>query len=423
MRRSLASFLLVIAAAATAAACAAPTDGDEAAESEAAVTADLRPELAQVNDVSIMFPLAKSRAGFDRGYLTPASPGVGGKLLPSTIYERAFGAPGTLQIGGTPAAPALSGLRLVAVRFDPCFAQRGAIADEGACKNQIRLVFQTLTLKNGRAVAADDAVHAFYSITRDQLTSSVRKMIDLRKRIARDRRLGPLAPHPLLKTTSGDLDVTVATEINDLVKAVAGEENLVQFTQFAPSGLDTTWNFSGFDVKKNAAMKIPTLPASDDTHVAFFAGFTPGQLSGDPAFVPVSKAPAQDNMQDLGNQQRAAAAGPQGRARAFNALLRIEHPDLHTPDTVDCASCHAVEPVRRLIGAKLYPNDMAASRGAFTPDAQWVPAADVAQAAPADTSINVHMFSYKGSAPSIHTRTINESAAIVAHLNARVLGR
>jgi len=423
MHRTLATAFLVVAAA-TAAACAAPTDGDDdASQSEAAVTADLRPELAQVNDVSIMFPLAKSKAAFERGYLTPASAAVGGKLLPSTIYERAFGAPGTLQIGGTPTTPAPTGLRLVAVRFDPCFAQRGAITDESACKNQIRLVFQTLTFKDGRTVAADDAVHAFYAISREQLTSSVSKMIDLRKRIARDRRLGPLGPHPLLKTTSGDLDVTVATEIHALVKSVAGEQNLIQFTQFTPSGLDTTWNFSGFDVQKNAAMKIPTLPASDDTHVAFFAGFTPGQLSGDPAFVPVSKAPAQDNMQDLGNQQRANAATPESRARAFNALLRIEHPDLHTPDTVDCASCHAVEPVRRLIGKKLFPNDLAASRGAFVPDAQFVPAADVAQATPPDATVNVHMFSYKASTPSIHMRTINESAAIVAHLNGRILGR
>ena len=422
MRRSLATFF-VIAAAATAAACAVPTEDDDAERSEAAVTADLRPELAQVNDVSILFPLAKSRAGFDRGYLTPASPATGGTLLPKAIYERAFGVPGTLQIGGTPAAPALAGLRLVAVRFDPCFAQRGAVEDEGACKNQVRLVFQTLTFSNGRTFAADDAVHAFYAISRDQLTSSVRKMIEIRKRIVGDRRLGALAPHPLLKTTSGDLDVTVATEINDLVKAVAGQENLIQFTQFAPSGLDTTWNFSGFDVKKNAAMKIPTLPASEDTHVAFFAGFTPGQLEGDPAFVPASRAAAADNMQLLGNRATSAAAGAEGRRRAFSALLRIEHPDLHTPDTNDCASCHAVEPARRLIGAKHFASEMAAaSQAAFAPNPQYVPTADVTQAAERDSGVNVHMFSYKGTTPSIHQRTINESAAIVAHVNGRILG-
>jgi hypothetical protein len=31
------------------------------------------------------------------------------------------------------------------------------------------------------------------------------------------------------------------------------------------------------------------------------------------------------------------------------------------------------------------------------------------------------MCSYKGTVPSVHTRTINESAAIVAHINGRIL--
>jgi hypothetical protein len=422
MRTSL-SFLLSAVVVATAAACAAPPDGDEAEGSAAAVSEepDLRPELAQVNDVSVLFPLATSRAAFDSGYLAPASPGAGGALLPEALYERAFGAPGTLQIGGTPAAPALAGLRLVAIRFDPCFAQRGEPSDESVCKNQLRLVFQTLTLKSGRATAADDAVHAFYSISREQLTSGVRTMIALRRRIARDRRLGPLAPHPLLKTASGELDVTVAGQVNALVQSLAGARNLVQFTQFATSGLDTTWNFSGFDVANDAAMKIPTLPASDDTHVAFFAGFTPGQLEGDPAFVPASSASPVDNMQLLGNRATAAAAGADSRRRAFDALQRIEHPDLHTPDTVDCASCHAVEPVRKLIGAKHFAAELASSRGAFTPDARYVPADDVQQPAQPDSGVNIHMFSYKGTTPSIHKRTVNESAAIVARLNAHLL--
>lgn len=422
MNRSFASLLFAMTAA-TAVACAAPADEVDAERDEAAASEepDLRPELAQVNDVSILFPLAKSRASFDRGYLTPASPAVGGTLLPKALYERAFGAPGTLQIGGTAAAPALAGLRLVAVRFDPCFAQRGEVRDESSCKNQLRLIFQTLTFQGGRTVAADDAVHAFYSISREQLTGGVKKMIALRTRIARDRRLGTLAPHPLLKTAAGDLDAAVATEVNALVTSLAGPQNLVQFTQFAPSGLDTTWNFSGFDVAKNAALKIPTLPASDDTHVAFFAGFTPGQLEGDPAFVPASRADALDNMQALGNRATATAAGADGRRRAFGALLRLENPDLHTPDTTDCASCHAVEPVRKLIGAKHFAADMAAARGAFTADARWVPAADTQLAAQPDSGVNVHMFSYKGSTPSIHTRTLNESAAIVAHVNGRIL--
>ncbi len=415
MRRALATLLLAVAA------CAAPESDDEADTSEAAATSDLRPELAQVNDVSILFPLAKSRAAFDRGYLTPASTGNGGAILPKTIYERAFGPPGTLQIGGTPAAPALANLKLVAVRFDPCFAERSATPDESTCKNQMRLVFQTLKLQGNATVAADDAVHVFYSISRAQLKAAVEKMVALRRRVAGDRRLGALGPHPLLKTSSGDLDVNVAAEVNALVTSLAGPSNLVQFTQFAPSGLDTTWNFSGFDVRKNAPMEIPTLPADDNKHVAFFAGFTEGQLEGDPAFVPASRAPAADNMQALGNRFTANAAGAEGRRRAFEALLRLENPAMHTPDTIDCASCHAVEPARKLVGAKHFASEMSQARGAFRADPQWVPAADVEVATQAESGVNVHMFSYKGAVPSVHRRTINESAAIVAHLNSRVL--
>lgn len=49
------------------------------------------------------------------------------------------------------------------------------------------------------------------------------------------------------------------------------------------------------------------------------------------------------------------------------------------------------------------------------------PLADVAPLQAPDSGINVHMFSYKGTTPSVHRRTINESAAIVADLNARIL--
>lgn len=396
---------------ALATACAAPAaEGDDAESSEDAFTQDLRPELAQMNDVSILFPLAKTKAAFDRGYLTP------GNMLPKAVYERAFGPPGTLQVGGTPAAPALAGLKLVAVRFDPCFA------NSDPCKNQMRLIFQSLTFAANKTAAADDAVHVFYSLTRDELKGGVQKMIELRRRKIGDRRLGALGPHPLLKAASGDLDMSTVAEVNALVTSLAKADKLVQFTQFAPSGLDTTWNFSGFDVEKNAALKIPALPANDDTHVAYFAGFTPGELEGDPAFVPASTAPAADNIQSLGNRATSNAAGAQGRARAFAALNRLENPTLHTPDTTDCASCHAVEPVRKLIGAKHYASEMAAAKAhAFKANEAYVPAADLASPQVPDSGVNVHMFSYKGTIPSVHQRTINESAAIVADLNGRIL--
>jgi hypothetical protein len=410
-----AQVLAMLTSAALAVGCGA--DADESVESD--LETFIRPDLAQMNDVSILFPLAKSKAGFD-SYLTPASIGRGGALLGSPIYERAFGPPGTLLAGGTPAAPKLSGLKLVAVRFDSCFAAL-SITDEGSCKNQMRLIFQTLVYKNNQTTAVDDAVHVFYSLTRAELKSAVQAMIALRRRLRQNERLGALGPHPLLRTGTGDLNVANAKSINQVVTELAGPANLVQFTQFAVSGLDTTWNFSGFDVATNKAMQIPKLPANDDTHVAFFAGFTPGQLEGDPAFVPASTAPAADNIQALGNRLTAKAASPSSRATAFSALLRLENPSVHSPDTTDCASCHAVEPIRKFVGTKLFAQEFSAATGAFVADRRWVPQVDMAVSSQADPRVNVHMFSYQGTTASVHRRTINETAAIVAHLNSRIL--
>ena len=416
--RSASALLLACALAASAASgCAseAPETDDSNLET------DLRPELAQVNDVSILFPLAKSKAAFDGGYLTPASLGRGGALVTPQVYERAFGPPGTLLIGGTPPAPLLKGLKLVAVRFDPCFAQL-AVTDEGTCKNQMRLVFQTLTFKNNQTTAADDAVHVFFSLTRAELKKAIQTMVALRRRLVQDKRTGALGPHPLLKTTSGDLNTAVAKEVNQLVTSLAGPNNLVQFTQFVASGLSTTWNFAGFDAVKNIPIKIPDLPEGDDQHVAFFAGFTPGQLEGDPSFVPASKAPTADNIQSLGNRLTAKAATPATRSTAFTALLRLENPTIHSPDTTDCASCHAVEPIRKFVGAKHFATEMKASMaGTFERDSRWVPEADMVSIAQTDTEVNVHMFSYRATFPSVHRRVINESAAIVAHVNSRIL--
>jgi hypothetical protein len=425
MRTGLFRVLGMVATLAAAAlvACAPAEVEEEGDEGAAAASEEPGPELAQMNDVSILFPLAKTRAAFDRGYLSPTSPARGGELLPKAIYERAFGPPGTLLVGGTPAAPLLSGLKLVSIRLDPCFAQIGPIASEGACKNQLRLIFQTMTFGSSSATAADDGVHVFYSLTRDELKRAVTTMIDLRRAAAGEKRLGALGPHPLLKKAGGDLDVETAAKVGELVRSLAGPSNLIQITQFAPSGLDTTWNFSAFDVEKNETKSIPTLSAGDDQHVAFFAGFTPNELEGDPAFVPVSRAPAADNMQALGNRLTAAAASADVRKRAFGAMLRLEDPNVHSPETIDCASCHAVEPVRKLVGKKHFASDMASTAGAFRPNARFVPAADMEPIAQAESGVNVHMFSYKGTVPSVHRRMINETAAVVAHVNERVLSR
>lgn len=361
---------------------------------------------AQPNDLSVLYPLATSQAAFDRGYLTPASPGLGGPLLPAVVYEQAFGPPGTRQLGGTPPAPRLAGLRMIGFRLDPCFARLEA-TPEAACESQLRVVFQTLTFDGARATATDDAVHAFYTLRRDQLVAAVQAIIELRRTYAGDQRqLGPLAPHPLL--VEQGLDGELAAAFNQLVLHLAGAQNLRRITQLTASGLGTAWNFSGVDVANGTTsrVKIPTLPPGTTT-VTFFAGFSPGTLTGQPAFTPATDAPALDNLQLLGDVHRASLASPADRQRAFDASLRIEDPSLHSPDTIDCASCHLAQPVRVLVGEAAFHLSDARTDHVAGP----APAPDV----------NVHMFGYKATRASIHQRTVNETAAVTAYVNATLL--
>jgi hypothetical protein len=358
----------------------------------------------QLGDVSVLLPLARTREETAE-YLAASTAARGGELLPRAVYEAAFGPPGKLQSGGTPAAPRHADLRLVGFRFDPCFAHLGPVDAETACDNQVRLVFQTFS-KPG--YADDTAVPAFYALERDELAAAIDEMIALRG----DARLGPLGPHPLVAEEG------LAGHTHDALAAVvtryAGAANLTRITEFTTSGLGTAWNFSGVEVLPEGTKRIDLVhvPAGSEV-VAFFRGFTPGKLGGEPPFSPASSAPPEDNMQLLGNQTWAERAPAAERELAFDAAVRIENPTLHTPETTDCASCHAAAPARALVGEAIL--GLADDGLDFVADGRFVPEDDLAEL-PLDATVSMHMFSYKGATPSIHRRTVHESAAVVAFL-------
>lgn len=392
---------LSMVAAALLVACASPPQ--DAAQVEAST--EMSPELAEMNDVSVLLPLPG-----DEGQIVArvgaASPARGGSLLPREAYEAAFGPPGTLQAGGTPAPAPHDELKLVSFRLDPCFGAE--------CANQIRLVFQPLRVKGGVVSAKDEAVHAFYRLSRDELADAVASMIGLRLE-ATEERLGPLAPHPLAS------DDARRAAIEGVVTTFAGEVNLSRVTTFTTSGLGSAWNFSGFDINDGQAERVPMVDLPDGTEVvAFFRGFGgAGALVGDPAFSPRSLAAPEDNLQLLGSIADAERASEDERQAAFDALTRIDDPTIHDADSTDCASCHAADPVRRLVGEGLWSLTPSAGVG-FVPDGRYLDVEDLAPTS-VDASVNLHMFSYAGTQASIHRRTIHETAAVVAYVNEHVL--
>ena len=365
--------------------------------------------LAQMNDLTIVMPLAKTQAQFD-GYL-PAK-----ALLPKAMYTAKFPDPTSNGAIGSDTTMTYGNLRVVAVRLDPCFANIGPVTDPATCDNQLRIVLQSLTYKDGSTQAIDGAVHVFYRLSREQLVAAIKEIVALRKANGQTTAMGPLAPHPLI-VRQGE-DGAFAQGLNAIILKYASAGTLIRFTHFQSSNLQTVWGFAGFDVDGATAtpMEIPNLPGSA-TSVSFFQGFASPMNGG---FTP--EASAKDTVTLLANAANAKAATKTQQQAAYDAALRIENPGFHSPNTIDCASCHVGQAARLLIGDDVLGLSATGNPNLFVRDPKFVSARSMKQTTNVRTQpLNVHMLSYRNDQLMIGQRVINETAATVAYVNGVVL--
>ena len=367
---------------------------------------------AQMNDLSILFPLPSSEAELQQ-FLSPGSAGVGGALLPQATFAAA-------EVQGV----AYQDLRVVSFRLDPCFAHIGPIEDPADCLNQLRVVFQPLTFADGEASAGDAAVHAFYSLTRDQFVAALGEVVAARVASGGDADLGPLAVHPILAREGAD--GAMATRLASIITRYAGATNCTRFTVMRSAGIfgaplpagsageQRFWNFSGFDVAGGVVtpLVIPTLPdGATNAHIQT-AATVPlwAELS------PTTTAP--DDLHLLASLTQAQAAPAEAQRAAFDASLRIENPEAHSPNTIDCASCHVAEAARWLVGQMGLGLTAVGNPNSFGVPPS-VPVEDAGTTTPvlsADDTLNLHAFSYRGTAPMINQRVVNETVAILAYV-------
>ena len=105
---------------------------------------------AQMNDLSVLFPLAQTSSDM-AGYLTAKSKTAGGDLMPEALFDTVTGqtskthTTGPLPPGASPSL-VYDDMRVIGFRLDPCFANIGPVVDESSCLNQIRVIFQSLEL-------------------------------------------------------------------------------------------------------------------------------------------------------------------------------------------------------------------------------------------------------------------------------------
>lgn len=380
---------------------------------------------AQMNDLSVLYPMGGPEADHAL-YIAASDPSVGGAFLTKDIWNEAGGDETSDGREGGPPPVLYSELRLVAFRFDSCFAQPADTADQASCENQLRLSFQPLLKANGVVSARDSAVHVFYKQSRAELVEAVKSMMALRAANNGDASLGPLGPHPILVRQG--LGGAMASGIRALLAKYASPSKIMRIARFKSSDPNAAeaWPFNGFDISsagKGTAMVLPALAPNSDGQPNRLVSATTN-FGFDGLIIPASTSA--DNLAKLISLPAMEKATAAERIQAYEAGLRIENPRRHSPNSVDCATCHLADPALVTLGERQFGLSRTGNANAFAPDARFVSADDMRRTAiPPELAFgqtpNLHMFSYLGVSAGIGQRVINETADVMSYMNGVLL--
>jgi hypothetical protein len=356
-----------------------------------------------VDDVSFLYPLPAD-VSLRLSLLGASDEGARGELLPAEIY-RALPPLDTLL----PNTDSYFLMRVVSVRLDPCFPGLGT--EEAACQNQVRLVMQPVVpaVSGPGLTTLDLAVHLFYALGREELAGMLQELTDLRVASGLAPSEGPVGVHPALAREG--MKGTFATALRALLLRHAGKDNLTRVTFMGTEQVGQVWRFGGFDRQdgKLVAMQIPLVDVREET---FRNGDLDGVSFDRAATSPPS--PAADDVRLLFNPGALATATDEARRAAYQSALRIENPTRHSPESIDCATCHITMAARRF-AERAHGLSPEGVDGRYTH-----PRALPLAGATVERTDELRAFGYFDARPSISQRAVNETAEVVEHVNAVV---
>ncbi|MEZ4364982.1 MAG: hypothetical protein R2939_01685 [Kofleriaceae bacterium] len=341
-------------------------------------------------DVTVLMPLPAP--GVDA--LWPADLAArGGVLLPRAVVDE-LAAPSAL-------AAAYDALRVIAVRFDPCFLSNWGTA---TCQPQVRLVLQPVDVAAGRAV--DAAVHALYNLEPAELPALAQALRALTaaapEQAASTRPLG-VSPALAAQGVSG----VYGQHLRALVTAVAGEANLARVTFVAPAAETSTggWVFGGRAVRAFPGVGFgPPGPLVIRALGLDVTAQAVAPAPGAPFAYEVAPMIAAPDGAPAVSAPALAALSAGERAETYAWALRQESPRHVTADSTDCASCHLAGRARGFLEAT-YPDLVEPATIATRPPRE--PGA-------ADQAGNLRALGYVDDAPAVSLRVAAETRDVLA---------
>lgn len=302
--------------------------------------------------------------------------------------------------------------RIVGFRFDPCHKNKG----DTKCQGQIRLVAQPMIepfLNEKLQIphqlfAADFGMHLIYNISQGQVSQLIRVLRDLKTKYNASSEMQPLGIHPAFLSKE---KIEFAEHVKAIIIDYSKSENL-ELVAFLGSAVAVTgdlplrWLFSAYAIKKNQVIPFK-IPNTEETVMRFFLAEGDGEngILPPPSPSKDSLEPALDNVRIFEDKDFATDA--------INKAIRIENPDLHSVETVDCVSCHIATTVRVPLEAQLFGEKGVKSKDRYQSSKQNLTRNPLFRTGP----LFVHNFGFINNEPIVSQRTINETAKVVEYIN------
>jgi hypothetical protein len=191
----------------------------------------------------------------------------------------------------------------------------------------------------GTIAAADAALHLLYDVDAATFDAALARIVSASRAAGVDHDAA-LGIHPALAAQG--LDGAFAAELRRVILDSVGAERLVRVTSTTrePSRAPS-WRFASVDVEGGAAHATALVALSEDAPFQTLSM----QIGGRYATSPMTSSP--DDASLLFDLDLARAASATDVRAAWRAALRIEHPERHSPETIDCAGCHIAPHLRR----------------------------------------------------------------------------
>lgn len=361
-----------------------------------------------LNDVSFLFPIADREAATALPNFETS--GARGVLLPKPIFAK------FPQLLPQDQQETFRQMRLVAVRIDPCFPADASA--NPACLKQIRYVWQPVVSQNGENTTLDATVHTFHLLTDDEFARLLTdlKLTKTQAGIPDARMSEPLQVNPVVKRQG--LRGSYFQALKRVFLTYTGEENLKRATFMTNHMMDNVWDFGGVDVEGSAISAI-VIPRVNGTlqRITNPAGLFPQATFFGGQVMPTLRVENDDISMLMSNSRLIRPVEDEEKIiTQAAAALRIQDPRVHTPNTMDCVSCHAAQTAFRFANRQ-FPWLTLAERLQGVTYASREFSNENTSTDP-DRTDNLRAFGFFRQMPAISQRVISESARVAEALNA-----